>query len=293
MANIIRIKRRSSGAAGAPAALKSAELAHNEVDNTLYIGRGDDGSGNATTIVPVGGMGSFVDLSTTQTIGGAKTFTTVPRSSEDATASNDLVRKAQLDAALAGKASNSHAHAISDVIGLEVALDGKAAMTHGHVIADVSGLQVALDGKAASSHSHAMLEVAGLHQALDAKAPLSSPALDGTPTAPTATDGTNSTQIATTAFVQAAISAVINGAPGALDTMKELADALGNDGNFATTITNSLATRLTASSNLSDLTNVATARTNLGLGSMATQNASNVSITGGAIDGVTIDGGTF
>lgn len=293
MANIIRIKRRSSGAAGAPAALKSAELAHNEVDNTLYIGRGDDGSGNATTIVPVGGMGSFVDLSTTQTIGGAKTFTTVPRSSEDATASNDLVRKAQLDAALAGKASNSHAHAISDVIGLEVALDGKAAMTHGHIIADISGLQVALDSKAASSHSHAMLEVAGLHQALDAKAPLSSPALDGTPTAPTATGGTNSTQIATTAFVQAAIVAVINGAPGALDTLKELADALGNDGNFATTITNSLATRLTASSNLSDLTNVATARTNLGLESMATQNASNVSITGGAIDGVTIDGGTF
>ena len=43
MANVIRIKRRVSGAAGAPVALKSAELAHNEVDDTLYVGKGDDG----------------------------------------------------------------------------------------------------------------------------------------------------------------------------------------------------------------------------------------------------------
>ncbi len=293
MANVIRIKRRASGAAGAPAALKSAELAHNEVDNTLYIGKGDDGSGNATTIVPVGGAGSFADLSTAQTIAGAKTFSTVPKSSEDASGNTDLVRKSQFDTGLAGKANSSHTHAISDVTGLQTALDGKAASVHTHAIADVTGLQTALDGKAASSHSHAIADVTGLQTALDAKAPLASPALTGTPTAPTATGGTNSTQVATTAFVQAAITAVINGAPGALDTLKELADALGNDGSFATTITNALATKLTASSNLSDLTNAAAARTNLGLGSMATQNANNVAITGGTIDGVTLDGGTF
>ena len=40
MANVIRIKRRVSGIAGAPSALKSAELAHNEVDDTLYVGKG-------------------------------------------------------------------------------------------------------------------------------------------------------------------------------------------------------------------------------------------------------------
>ena len=50
MANVIRIKRRVSGAAGAPVALKSAELAHNEVDDTLYVGKGDDGGGNATSV---------------------------------------------------------------------------------------------------------------------------------------------------------------------------------------------------------------------------------------------------
>lgn len=73
------------------------------------------------------------------------------------------------------------------------------------------------------------------------KANLDSPSLTGTPLAPTAGQGTNSTQIATTAFVQAAIAQLIASAPGALDTLKELADALGNDPNFATSMTNSLA----------------------------------------------------
>lgn len=262
MSNVIRIKRRASGNAGAPAALKSAELAHNEVDNTLYIGKGDDGSGNATSVMALAGSGAFADLSSTQTIGGAKTFSIVPKSSQDASSATDLVRKSQFDTALSGKASTSHGHAISDVTGLQgaldaklddsqatafglsllddadaaaarttlglgtaatsnatafagashahgisdvtglqAALDGKASSTHAHAIGDVAGLQSALDGKSASSHSHAVADVTGLQTALDGKAPLASPALTGTPTAPTAASGTNTTQLATTAYV--------------------------------------------------------------------------------------------
>lgn len=73
------------------------------------------------------------------------------------------------------------------------------------------------------------------------KANLASPAFTGTPTAPTPAAGNNSTLLANTAFVQAAISALIASAPGALDTLNELAAAMGNDPNFATTVTNALA----------------------------------------------------
>ncbi|NES11267.1 hypothetical protein G3O07_18440 [Pseudomonas laurentiana] len=73
------------------------------------------------------------------------------------------------------------------------------------------------------------------------KANLASPALTGTPTAPTAAPGTNTLQLATTAFVQAAVAALVSSSPAALDTLNELAAALGNDPNFATTMTNILA----------------------------------------------------
>ena len=76
------------------------------------------------------------------------------------------------------------------------------------------------------------------------KAPLASPALTGTPTVPTAGKGTNNGQIASTAFVAQAIAALVNSAPGALDTLQELARALGNDANFAATMTNALAGKL-------------------------------------------------
>ena len=73
------------------------------------------------------------------------------------------------------------------------------------------------------------------------KAPLASPALTGVPTAPTAALGSNTTQVATTAFIQAALASLVDSSPDALNTLNELATALGNDPNFATTITNALA----------------------------------------------------
>jgi hypothetical protein len=72
-------------------------------------------------------------------------------------------------------------------------------------------------------------------------ATLESPAFTGTPTAPTQATGNNTTRLATTAFVSTAIANLIASSPAALDTLNELATALGNDPNFATTITNALA----------------------------------------------------
>ena len=92
----------------------------------------------------------------------------------------------------------------------------------------------------------------------DTKAPLKSPALTGTPTAPTAAQGTNNTQIATTAYVRAAISALVDSSPEALDTLNELAAALGNDPNFATTMTNALAGKQPLDATLTALAGLAT-----------------------------------
>lgn len=76
MSNTIRIKRRAaSGGAGAPSTLANAELAFNEASNTLYYGTGTGGAGgSATSVIAIAGNGAFVDLSTSQTIGGTKTF---------------------------------------------------------------------------------------------------------------------------------------------------------------------------------------------------------------------------
>ena len=102
----------------------------------------------------------------------------------------------------------------------------------GYLDGVTSAIQTQLDSKLATS------------TAASTYAPLASPALTGTPTAPTATAGTNTTQIATTQFVKTAVDNVIASAPGALDTLNELASALGNDASFSTTVTNSLASKL-------------------------------------------------
>ncbi|HGU5500239.1 TPA: phage tail protein [Klebsiella pneumoniae] len=110
-----------------------------------------------------------------------------------------------------------------------------------------------------------------INNALALKAPLSSPALTGTPTAPTAAQSVNNTQIATTAFVKSAIAAMVGSAPAALDTLNELAAALGNDPNFATTMLNALAGKQPLDNTLTNLSgkDVTGLLTYLGLGEAA------------------------
>ena len=81
-------------------------------------------------------------------------------------------------------------------------------------------------------------------------APKESPLFTGTPKAPTPAKGNNSTLLATTAFVQAAIAQLVASSPETLDTLNELAAALGNDPNFATTMANQLAARALLAGNV-------------------------------------------
>jgi hypothetical protein len=171
--SVIRIKRRTSGAPGAPASLQNAELAYNEVDGVLYYGKGTGGvGGSATTIEAIGGK-AMVSLAGVDTITGNKTFTgtvTVPTG----TLSGHAVNKAQLDAAMAAGG------AVTSVAGRT----GAVVLT----VADV-------------------------------------------------------TNAASTSYVDTKVAALVNGAPGTLDTLKELSDALGADANFSVTITNQIAAK--------------------------------------------------
>lgn len=135
MADILRIKRRISGAPGAPASLANAELAYNEVDHVLYYGEGTGGSGgSATVVVPIGGQGVS------------------------------------------------------------------------------SGALPAMNGTATAGAATAWARGDHVHPSDTSRAPLASPALTGTPTSTTPTPATDSSlRIATTAFVQGAISAVSSG----------------------------------------------------------------------------------
>lgn len=130
--------------------------------------------------------------------------------------------------------------------------------------------QTALDAKLASV------------TAASTYAPLASPALTGSPTAPTATAADNSTKIATTAYADRAASnaaaALVASAPSALDTLNELATALGNDASFSTTVTNSLATKSPIASPTFTGTVTAPAITATGL---ITASASGVAFTDG------------
>jgi hypothetical protein len=97
------------------------------------------------------------------------------------------------------------------------------------------------------SHNHVISNVDGLQTALDLKATIASPTLTGTPLAPTATSNTNTTQIATTAYVQTELTDLIAGAPGTLDTLNELAAAINDDASYASTLTTALGTKVAKS----------------------------------------------
>jgi len=108
MANTIRIKRRAAGgAAGAPGSLFNAELAFNEQDNTLYYGYGVSSGSTAASVVPIAGKGAFADLTTNQTIGGIKTFSSTISASIDGNAATATKWASGINIAVSGDISGT------------------------------------------------------------------------------------------------------------------------------------------------------------------------------------------
>jgi len=138
----------------------------------------------------------------------------------------------------------------------------------------------------ASSGDYTVAQVTGA-------APLASPALTGTPTAPTAATATNTTQIATTAFVKAQGYSTTTGTVTSVQISGGTTGLTASGGPITASGTITLGGTLALANGGTGATTAAAARTNLGLGTMATQNANAVAITGGTIDNIVIDGGTF
>lgn len=162
MTNVIRLKRRlAGGSAGAPASLKTGELAWNQQDNIIYGGFGDDGSGNATSIKVVAGDGAFALLASPALSGNP----TAPTQ-----ATNDNSTKIATTAFVLGQANSTAG-------------------------------TIAMNGSQAAGTSNLYARADHVHPTDTSLAPKASPTFTGTPLSTTAAVDTNTTQIATTAFV--------------------------------------------------------------------------------------------
>jgi hypothetical protein len=138
--------------------------------------------------------------------------------------------------------NESDADAAIAAVQADVDANEAAALSARNTIqADVDQNEADADAAIAAVQADVDQNEADADAAIALKADIAGPTFTGTPAAPTAGAGTNTTQLATTAFVTAAVAALVDGAPGAIDTLNELAAALGDDANFATTITNSIA----------------------------------------------------
>ena len=261
MANTIRLKRRAAGgSAGAPASLKTTEPAYNEQDDTLYLGYGDDGSGNATSVRAIAGAGTFatktyVDDAVGDAGGGDMLKSVYDPNNVEADAfdadnhvdgTTNKVFTATEKTKLAGIEASAD---VTDAGNVGSAIHGATGKT-----TPVSADEFALIDSAASN----VLKKVTYANLL--------------------------------AVIQTAVTAaIVDSAPGTLDTLNELAAALGDDADYANTITTALAAKAPLAS--PTFTGNPTGPT-----PTAGDNDTSLATTAfvnTAIAGATIDGGTF
>jgi hypothetical protein len=200
----------------------AAAIASTKISGTA-VTQGDTGTVTSTMIA----NGTIVDadIASGAAIGATKISGTAVTLSDTGSVTSTMI--------LDGTILNADINASAAIAWTKIAPSATVDATELEYLNGVtSAIQTQLDAKLATA------------TASSTYAPLASPALTGTPTAPTATAGTNTTQVATTAFVGTAVSNLVAAAPAALDTLNELATALGNDAAFSTTVTNSIATKL-------------------------------------------------
>ena len=188
------------------------------LDNSIFIGRDTKASANGNTNEIVIGYEALGNGSNTATIGNSS-LTGLYLGSATA----KLYGLVDYDNTTSGLEAETVQDAIDEVVG---------------VIDDLDATDVGLGN--VTNESKATM--------------FTSPAFTGTPTAPTAAAGTNTTQIATTEFVKSAISSLVASSPEALDTLNELAAALGDDPNFATTVANDIGAKVTANTAITGAT---------------------------------------
>jgi hypothetical protein len=320
MANTIRIKRRASGAAGAPTSLANAELAFNEVDDVLYYGKGTGGAGGtATTVEAIGGSGAFVTLTGSQTISGNKTFTgTVSFSAVsglttigDATIGGNLtvngttttvnsttVLVDDKNIELGSIASPSDTTADGGGITLKGSTDKTFNWSNATDAWTSSEHLDLANGKAFYINATQVLSATALGAGVVSSSLTSVGTISGGTWQGTAVAVSyGGTGAATASGARTNLGLVIGTNVQAYDAdlaaLAGVTSAADKVPYFTGTATADVATLTSFGRSLIDDADAAAARTTLGLGTMSTQNANNVSITGGSIDGVEIDGGSY
>ena len=324
MANTIRIKRRASGGStGAPSSLANAELAYNESDagnGILYYGYGTGGAGGtATQVVAIGGDGAFVSLSGNQTITGNKTFTgTVAFTTVSGlTTTGNVIIGGDLTVNGTTTTVNSTTVTVDDknlelgsvATPTDVTADGGGITLKGTTDKTFNWVDASdcwtssehLDlasGKSYKINNTTVLTSSGLGSAivsssLTSLGTISTGVWQGTAIglghggtgATSAGDARSNLGLAIGSNVQAYSDILAD-----LAALTQAANKLP----FFDSATTASTTDLSAyGRSLIDDADASAARTTLGLGTMATQAANNVAITGGTIDGVEIDGGSY
>jgi hypothetical protein len=189
MSNVLRIRRRTGGAPGAPSSLQNAELAYNEVDHTLYIGEGTGGAGgSATVVVPIGGQ-ALGSQSIPLMDGSAVAGTANTYSRGDHVHPTDTTRAPLTSPNFVGVPTAATATAGTNTTQLATTAFVVAAVSAG-----TAG--VASWNTRTGAVVMTLADVTGV-----GGAPIASPTFTGVPAGPTAANGTNTTQLATTQFV--------------------------------------------------------------------------------------------